>query len=93
MSQICPAIQQNIVGKPRIAVAIAVMNGGETGHKSVNKYHGLLIHSNRGFVAVPAVHVVLGLIVTGYHQAETDGGHTYNASDKRRSDVHGHGHQ
>ena len=52
--------------KPRIAVAIAVMNADETKHKIVKNYHGLLVHRNKGFGAVPAVHPMLGLIVTGY---------------------------
>ena len=51
--------------KPRIAVAIAVMNADETKHKIVKNYHGLLVHRNKGFGAVPAVHPMLGLIVTG----------------------------
>ena len=55
------------MSKPRIAVAIAVMNGDETRHKVVKNYHGLLVLSNRVFGAVPAINPMLGLIFTGYH--------------------------
>ena len=65
MSPIGPTTERNIVRKPRIAVEITVMNGDETKHKIVKNYHGLLVHRNKGFGAVPAVHPMLGLIVTG----------------------------
>ena len=51
------------------------MNGDETRHKVVKNYHGLLVLSNRVFGAVPAINPMLGLIVTGYHQAENERGY------------------
>ena len=52
------------------------MHRDETGHKIVKNYHGLLIQSKSGLGVVPAVHTMLELIVTGYRQAEIEGGHT-----------------
>ena len=59
--------------RPRIAVGIAVRNTYKESLRGVRKYHGLVIHKNRGFNADPDVQGLLGLIVAEMPQAVSGG--------------------
>ena len=59
--------------RPRIAVVVAVRNTYKNSLRGVRKYHGLVIHKNRGFNADPNVQGLLGLIVAEMPQAVRGG--------------------
>ena len=55
--------------RPRIAVVLVTHNTERNSLRGVWKYRGLMVHTNRGFKAVPDVQPLIGVIVAEMPQA------------------------
>ena len=74
--------------RPRIAVVVAIRNTDKNSLRGVRKYHRLVIHTNRGFNAVPDVQPLIGVIVAEMPQS-SERGKILGAVDLQEGSGHG----